>query len=595
MIEKQYKDVHTQSNYQTISSKHLNLNLEIDFDAKKLNGYAEHVLDNPDKHIYFVLDTRDLDIEKVVLDDKNVADFSLGEERKHLGKPLTVKITPDTKRVKIYYQTSPEAGALQWLSPQQTEGKSFPFLFSQSESILARTWIPCQDTPSVRFTYSATLKVPQNILPVMSATNPTTKNRQGIYYFEMKQPVPSYLLAIAAGDLEYRKISHRTGVFAEPSKIEAARYEFERIEDMIQTAENLYGEYLWEQFDIIVLPPSFPFGGMENPRLTFATPTILAGDRSLTNLVAHELAHSWSGNLVTNATWNDFWINEGFTVYFERRIMEKIEDKSYAEMLIYLGLQELKDTIKDLGEDSKDTHLYLDLAGRDADDGMTLIAYEKGFFFLLTLEKAIGRKRMDEFLNKYFREFAFKSMNTRKFLDYLQQEVIKNDKELEQKIKPDKWIFNPGLPDTCPVVKSERFEKVDKEANDWLVGKRKANQLKTENWSTHEWLYFLRKMPDTIGKGAIAELDVIFDFTHSNNSEILCAWLRLAILNSYEEVNFVLEMFLIRVGRRKFQIPLYKALLETDKGKKLAKQIYSKARENYHYVSRNTLDEMITD
>ncbi len=314
-------DPHSYSRPDQVAVKHLNLDLTVDFSQQKLAGKATLDLDNKTGASELVLDTRDLDVTRVTLDSGAEAKFALGDDAKFLGRPLRIEITPQTKSVTVEYSTRPAAAAVQWLSPDQTAGKQHPFLFTQSQAILARTWVPCQDSPAVRMTYDATVHAPKELLAVMSAENPQAKNADGVYTFKMDKPIPSYLLALAVGDLEFRSLGARTGVYAEPSRVEKAAWELADTEKMIEAAEKLYGPYRWGRYDLLVLPPSFPFGGMENPRLTFATPTIIAGDRSLVNLVAHELAHSWSGNLVTNATWNDFWLNEGFTTYFENRII----------------------------------------------------------------------------------------------------------------------------------------------------------------------------------------------------------------------------------------------------------------------------------
>src|SRR6185295_20192533 len=307
-----------------------------------------------------VLDTRDLEIRRVTLDDgKTEARFRLGDEVKILGRPLEIEIAPGTTWVNVDYSTKPEAAALQWLTPEQA-GSPYPFLYTQSESILARTWVPCQDTPGVRMAYEATVHAPRGLLALMSAENPTQDSADGVYHFQMRQPIPSYLLALAVGELEFRPLSPRSGVYAEPSVIELAAWELADTPKMIDAAERLYGPYRWGRYDLLVLPPSFPYGGMENPRLTFATPTILARDRSLVSLVAHELAHSWSGNLVTNSNWNDFWLNEGFTTYIENRLMDALYGKEYADMLWELGYQDLQAEVADFSKDSlHDTWLKL--------------------------------------------------------------------------------------------------------------------------------------------------------------------------------------------------------------------------------------------
>jgi len=361
---------------------------------------------------------------------------------------------------------------------------------------------------------------------------------------------------------------------------------------MLDAVEKLYGPYRWERYDLIVLPPSFPFGGMENPRITFATPTIIAGDRSLVSVVAHELSHSWSGNLVTSATWNDFWINEGFTVYLERRIMEELYGASYTRMLRLIGYQDLQSTIEIMGETNPDTHLKLDLDGRDPDEALADIAYEKGALFLQVIEEAVGRERWDEYLRGYFDKFAFQSMSSEKFLAYMQETLIKDDSALAEKIAIDKWVYGPGLPDNCPLVKSERFEVVDDAVLRWTKGGN-AGALEAEEWSTHEWLHFLRHLPNEISEDKMGDLDKTFDLSNSNNSEIIAAWFIHVIRNNYEVGYDELEDFLVKVGRRKFLAPIYKELAKTEFNKKVGINIYKKARKNYHQISTVTIDGIL--
>jgi len=588
-------DIHSFANSTEVSVKHLGLELSVNFETKIISGHAMLMLNHKKKTNKLVLDTRDLTIDKVTLDEKEMpTKFSLGDEVKFLGKPLTIVITPKTKSVKIYYRTSPNAGALQWLEPSQTSGKEKPFLFTQSQAILARTWVPCMDGPGVRMTYSATIHTRPDLVAVMSASgNSGTKKSDGVYSFEMEQPIPSYLLALAIGDLQFRPLGNRSGVYAEPSMIEKSANEFVDIEKMISAAEELYGPYRWERYDLLVLPPSFPFGGMENPRLTFATPTILAGDRSLVALVAHELAHSWSGNLVTNATWNDFWVNEGFTVYFEHRIMEKVYGKSYSEMLATLTLKDLKSTITELGVESPDTHLKLNLTDRDPDDGVTDIAYNKGYFFLRLLEETFGRERWDSFLKTYFNENAFSTMTTEQFLEKLDTHFqIKHSRSFTEKLKISSWVYGPGLPDNCPKPQSDEFDKVLMQVNSFLDGTQ-ASKLITQGWTTHHWLYFLRNLPDSLRLEKVIELDYAFYFTRSGNSEILSEWFQRCIKVNYETAFGPMRNYLMNVGRRKLIKPLYVELAKTPSGKAWAKEVYTKARPGYHSVSYNTIDGIL--
>ncbi len=429
-------------------------------------------------------------------------------------------------------------------------------------------------------------------MALMSAENDTTLHADGIYKFKMPQPISSYLMALSVGDLKFKSLGDNCGVFAEPSMIEKSAWEFADLKKMITSAEELYGPYAWGRYDVLVLPPSFPFGGMENPRITFATPTIIAGDRSLVALVAHELAHSWSGNLVTNATWNDFWLNEGFTVYFETRIMEKIYGKDYADMLTLLSLGELKETVHAMGDTSRDTHLYLDLAGRDPDEGVSDIAYEKGRFFLTSIELAIGREKWDAFVNKYFSTFAFQSMNTKNFLEYLEKELIKGDDKLRQQINANGWVYGPGLPANCPQVKSTELEKAGKAAADFKTGTT-AKSLTTTGWTTHHWVYFLRNLNDSIDNKKMQELDAAFGFTNSGNSEIQNEWYQHAIASRYEAAYPAMEKFLMQVGRRKFLKPIYSELAKTPEGLEMGKAIYKKARPGYHAVATQTIDGIL--
>jgi leukotriene A-4 hydrolase/aminopeptidase len=588
------KDIHSFGNPNEIAVKHMHLDLSVDFDKKVLSGSVRLDLDNKTGDSTLILDTRQLTIKKVTLDNGAEAEYKLAEDQAYFGSALSISVLPETKSVTIAYETDPEAEALQWLSPEQTHGKVHPFLFSQSQAILARTWIPCQDGPGVKFTYSARIQTAPELLALMSAENGNEKSKDGVYFFKMDQPVSSYLMALTVGDLSYQSTGRNSGVFAEPGMLKACAWEFEDMQSMIDSAEELYGPYQWGQYDVVVLPPSFPFGGMENPRLTFATPTIIAGDRSLVSLIAHELAHSWSGNLVTNETWNDFWLNEGFTVYFEQRIMEKIYGKEFADMETKLGMGGLKETLASLNAEGKgkDTHLYLDLAGRNPDDGLTDVAYEKGRFFLQTIEAAVGREAFDVFLKAYFTENAFKPMNTERFIAYLNDHLIKGDTALAASIQINNWIYGPDLPSNAPNPQSSELDRVDAQATAFLGG-AKAASLDTKNWSTHHWLYFLRAMPDDLNGAQMTDLDKAFGFTKSGNSEILCDWFQRCVQSNYQTAYPAMEKFLINVGRRKFLTPIYSLLVKTPEGKTFAKAVFEKAKPGYHSVAENTIADLL--
>lgn len=584
-------DVHTYSQKDQAFVTHLDWDAVVNFESNTLEATATWTFENVSNTDTIIFDMVNLDISKVTLDNGTETGYKIGEAIPHMGSPLYVAITPETKSVSITYTSSPDAPAVQWLTPQQTFGKNHPFMFTQSEAILARTWIPCQDSPGVKFTYNAKVKVPKELLALMSATNPTEKNATGEYEFEMNQPIPSYLMALAVGDLKFGSLGDRTGVYAEPAQLASAVYEFGETEKMVQIAEALFGKYAWERYDMLVLPPSFPFGGMENPRLTFVTPTIIAGDRSLTALIAHELAHSWSGNLVTNANWNDFWMNEGFTVYLERRIMDSLSGTDYADMLAILGSQDLAFSLTDLP--AEDTRLKLDLKGRNPDDGMTDIAYEKGFFFLSMLKEQYGKKAMDNFLKQYFHDHTFKNITTEQFITYLDSHLIVKDTLVRPSLRIEEWIYEAGLPSNSPQFTSLRFQNVSSSLKAWTDGAFTANEIDTREWSTNEWLQFIRKLPDTLSVEKFAELDASFHFTQSGNNEILAIWLEKSVKAGYFKVDNKLEEFLITVGRRKFLTPLYRALLQIEPTGKRATAIYVKARPNYHSVSTETLDKLL--
>jgi leukotriene-A4 hydrolase len=587
-------DPHSFSVPEKAKVTHLRWNANVDFSRKVIDATAQWSIQFKPGVDEIVLDTKGLLIKDVRLNDTQQSKFTLEKIDSLLGQALRIAIKDDTTSITITYETQFGAEALQWLAPHQTEGKKQPFLFTQSQAILARSWIPCQDSPGIRFTYEADVTVLKELLALMSASNPQAKNESGKYHFKMEQPIPSYLLALSVGDVEFKPVSDRAGIYAEPSVLDSAVWEFADLEKMIQGAEDLYGAYLWERYDVLVLPPSFPFGGMENPRLTFATPSILAGDRSLTSLIAHELAHSWSGNLVTNRTWNDFWLNEGFTVYFEHRIMEKLYGRDYAEMLALLSLQDLRETIQSLKEENlyADTKLKLDLKGRNPDDGVTDIAYNKGYFFLRLFEEKFGREKFDSFLKQYFLSNAFRSLDTQNFIDDIKEYYLSAFQiELDDALF-DKWIFTEGLPANAPVPQSARFDMVDVVIKQWKDGQQLSEQT-AKDWSTHEWLHFLKNLPDTLTPAQMNDLDAFGHLTASGNAEITTQWLVKVIRHQYSPAYKKLEEFLVHTGRRKFLVPLYTELLETEEGRQRAMEIYQTARPNYHFVATNTFDKMV--
>jgi len=585
------QDPHSYAQVDEAIIKHIGLELKVDFDKKQLAGTAEIKFERQPGAEHLVLDTKDLQISTVRATSGQSLNFQLKEDDPILGSALEIELPEPGNNIVIEYATGKGAEALQWLEPEQTAEKKLPFLFTQSQAILARSWIPLQDSPGVRFTYSAKVIVPKGMMALMSAENPQTANDVGVYHFSMPQPIPSYLMALAVGDIAFAPVGKRTGVYAEPIMLQKAQDEFSEMEEMLNIAEELYGEYRWGRYDLIVLPPSFPFGGMENPRITFATPTILAGDKSLTSLVAHELAHSWSGNLVTNATWNDFWLNEGFTVYFEHRIMEALKGKDYAEMLSTLSQQGLLDEVEIFIKEGKadDTKLKLDLQGRSPDDGVSTIAYDKGYFFLRRLEEYVGRERFDAFLSQYFEEYAFQSNYTEAFIEYLHKNLFEKN-QLEPIPDLDEWIYGTGLPGSMPIDNSERFAAVDQALEEWLKGN---TSIETSLWSSHEWVHFIKRLPEDFSLESMNMLDQQFSLSKSGNAEILGVWFVHCAKHLYKPAFEAMEDFLVYTGRRKFLMPIYSELIKTEDGKNMAHEIYRKARPNYHFVATNSLDKLL--
>jgi aminopeptidase N len=592
------RDVHSFAQPETVRLRHLDLNLTVSFEDRTLGGVAELKIDRPGGQPGpLILDTRALLIEAVECsaDGKayTPAKWTLGEADPILGAPLTIDLPETANVVRIRYQSSPQASGLQWLEPQQTAGKTQPFLFSQNQSIHARSWIPIQDSPGVRVTYTARIRTPGNLTALMSAERKGASG--GDHHFAMELPVPAYLIALAVGDLAFAEIGPRTGVYSEPSVLAKAAWEFADMERMVEAVEKLYGPYRWGRYDLLILPPSFPFGGMENPRLTFATPTVIAGDRSLVGLVSHELAHSWSGNLVTNATWSDFWLNEGFTTFIENRIQEAVYGREQALMEQVLARRELD---RDLAEFTAPNQiLHIDLAGRDPDEGTTHVPYVKGSLLLRQIEQVFGREAFDDYLKRYFEHFSFQSITTTAMLEHLQHELFDRQPALAAQIPIHEWIYQPGLPAQAPVAVSGKLQRVSQIARDYASGSSKTEGIDTSGWnsaawSSQEWLEFLQGLPP-LPADRMAQLDHAFHLTDSGNYEVLDQWLQMSIKAGYHAAYPRIEAFLLEVGRQRFIKPLYVELMKTPDGQNRARAIYSKARERYHPIAQTALDKIV--
>ncbi len=589
-------DVTSYAEPKKVVIKHLVLDLGVDFAKKVLAGSATLDLEWKDPSArQLMLDTRDLTITQIDGFDSGSwkpLQFKLDARDPIQGSRLAIEMPTQLPQVRITYSTVPEASGLQWLTPAMTLGKNTPFMFSQSQAIHARSWVPLQDTPGVRFSYDAHITTPKNVMALMSADNDPNVVRDGDYTFKMPQAIPSYLMAIAAGDLVFRPTGKRSGVWAEPAMVAKAAAEFEDTEKMIVAAEALYGEYRWGRFDVLVLPPSFPYGGMENPRLTFATPTVIVGDKSLVSLIAHELAHSWSGNLVTNSSWKDAWLNEGFTSYVEGRITEALFGRDRADMESVNDQHGLAEDMKELKADDQ-VLAMAPITGRDPDETMSQVAYIKGKWFLTFLETRYGREAFDPFLRKWFDEHAFTSQDSAEFERFLEAELISKNPGKTTHEEIHEWMHGSGIPAFAQAAKSGRFDAIDEARGHWLAGHAKPGDLDTSKWTTQEWVRFLEGMPEKLTVAQLAELDAGFHFTGTANAEIAQRWYPLTVRSGYLAARPAIAEFLAHIGRRKLIMPIYGALAATPDGLAFAKEVFAKARPGYHPITTGSVEQTL--
>ncbi len=590
------QDEHSYAEPRKVAIDDLALDIAVDFDAKTIGGTATYTLDWKDKAAtQLVLDTRDLTIAKVEGEANGAwapLQYALAPKDPVLGSKLTIETPARNAKVRVTYSSSPEASGLQWLTPEMTEGKQLPFMFSQSQQIHARSWVPLQDTPQVRYTYSAHVTSRPDVMVLMSADNDPAAARDGDYSFKMPQKIPSYLMAIAAGDLVFKPISARSGVWAEPAMVDRATKEFEDTEKMIATTEQLYGPYRWDRYDMLVLPPSFPYGGMENPRLSFITPTVIVGDKTLVSLIAHELAHSWSGNLVTFSSAKHGWLNEGFTSYVENRIVEALYGKETASMEYSIARNGLK---KDIGTMPEATQSLAVKPGTplDADDALSAVSYDKGAWFLQFLEERFGRQEFDAFLRGYFDHFAFQSITTEQFLDYAKKHLFDKHPNLVTDAEIQAWVYGPGIPANAPQVQSRGFSNTDTARIAWQGSGQLPNKQLTDAWVTQQWVHFLEGMGDKLTVEQLKQLDDAYHFTGTANGEIAMRWYPLAIRSGYVDAQPEIAKFIERVGRRKLIMPIYEELVKTPEGLALAKESFARARPGYHPITTGSVEALL--
>ncbi len=587
-------DPHSFANIDQVQVTHISLDLNADFNKKQLSGSAILSLKWLKPADELIIDSSELSLQKISARCDNhwkPVTFKKSANDAILGQAIHINVSSSCDRVKISYHTAPSAKGIQWLAPELTASKKLPFLFTQSEAIMGRSWLPMQDTPAIKLTYDATIRTPKALRAVMSADFDHQTALKGLFKFNMPQPIAPYLIALAIGDLHYHAWNQRTGVWADPSILPKAAKEFEDTEAMIEATEKGFGPYPFGQYDLLILPPSFPFGGMENPKLTFVTPTVIVGDKSLVSLISHELAHSWSGNLVTNAKWQDLWLNEGITSYLENRILEDVYGVAIAKMEQVIGYQALIKEMKDT--DDKFQGLVLPLTGEDPDEGFSDVPYTKGQLFMLTLEQDYGRKNLDTFLRNYFKHFAFQTITTPKFVKYLKQHLLTlKVKHPMTATSIDNWLHQPGLPLGHYQPSSKKLLAVSKSLLDWKQSPLDLSHINTHNWSTQELVYFLTNLPRQLSQKQLNLLDSTYKFTLSQNAEIALAWFPLVIQNNYRKAFPALKAHFKAIGRRRLIVPLYKMLAKNPSQCQWGENAYQAARNGYHPLTQSTVDKI---
>uniref|UniRef100_U5EZH8 Leukotriene A(4) hydrolase n=1 Tax=Corethrella appendiculata TaxID=1370023 RepID=U5EZH8_9DIPT len=586
-------DPNSFSNPEDVVIKHIDLIWNVNFDKKTLSGVATIHFDILAQSIEkILLDVSDLSIESVnVKSAKNEIpiDFEITDHVENIGSKLTLFLPTQTSGkliVIIKYETSASASGLLWLASEQTCGKKHPYLFSQCQAIHARSILPCQDTPAVKFTYNSVLYHPAELTGLMSAIR--TKNLPGESHFEQTVPIPSYLLAIVVGAIVSRDIGPISSVWAEQEQIEESAEEFSQTNDFLKKAEEICGPYVWKRYDLLILPPSFPFGGMENPCLTFITPTCLAGDKSLANVVAHEISHSWTGNLVTNQNFEHFWLNEGFTIFVEQKILGRLNGPAFRDFHALHGLSELTDCIKvQLANEPELTKLVVDLTNLGPDDAFSTVPYIKGSTFLRYLEQKFGGPEVFEaFLRSYLNKFKFQSILTDSFKSYLYEYFNKEPKyeQILASIDWDKWLFSEGMPPIIPDYDHSLVDACKRHADLWAdnnLDTIKASSVIQEKLLSVQVIEFLallleKKTIVDLNGEKLSFLVKTYKLNETKNSEIRFRLVRLYIkARLFGKMTEILQ-FLNSNFRLKFVRPIYKELGQWPEAKPLAIENFAK-------------------
>ena len=584
------KDPTTYSDLSQGKIKHIDFHINVDFSTHTLGMEAKYQFQEP-VHGSFFLDCFKIDLKEARTDDRKL-EWEFDAQAEILGERLHLKGFEGESSFTLNFRTSPDARALQWLSASQTASGNFPFLYSQCQAIHARSIFPCQDTPSVRFTYSAEVTVPQDLAAVMAAERVDVREgKHTAFLFKMPQPIPSYLFALGVGNLAFRELGPRTGVYAEPEIVEAAAWEFAENETKIVEAEKLLGPYLWERYDLLILPPSFPYGGMENPRLTFLTPTAILGTRGFTSLITHELAHAWTGNLVTNATWQDFWLNEGWTTYAETRITEVLEGKAVTDLRAAYAEKGLIVMMERVGMDSPYTRLKLP-AETDAESYSVApsVPYYKGCYFLRECEYAVGRERFDAFIQKYIATFQFQSLTTEAFLGFLKTELP----EVFEKVDVYQWVYASGLPQDWHRAKSHLFEEVQQVVTAYEQGIKPTKQ-QVQNWHRFQILSFLQGLPHQIPMEDCEYFDEIFELEKRNDVGLFAHFYATCVTSGNQAMLPRIEQYLGTIGRMLFILPTVRAMIATDWSRGLIRPLFEKVRARHHQITIRTIEKLLIE
>jgi len=580
-----FSDPHSYVDISQGKIKHIKFNIYVDFGKQVLNLKARYRMDRPVNGSLF-LDTRDIDPYRIYTDEAEIT-WEKDMQDSILGERLHLKNLESVSEFTIELTTSSNASALQWLTPAQTTGGEHPFLYTQCQILHARSIFPCQDSPSVRFTYEAEVDAPAPLIAVMGAARieagPT-------YKYKMSQPIPSYLFALAVGNLTFRPIGPRTGIYAEPEMIEAAAWEFAENEQKLTEAEKLLGPYLWDRYDLLIMPRSFPFGGMENPRLTFCSAALIVGDRRWAYVIAHELAHAWTGNLITNATWEDFWLNEGWTTYTENRISEILEGDEYTQLVNTGDYLDLLEAMKRFGMDSEMTCLKYSQKGLDPEEVFSFIPYSKGHYFLKLLERLAGRKAFDAFIQKYISRYKFQSLTTEAFAGFLKQELP----DVVEKTDLDEWLYKPGLPNDAPQFQSRLYDELVV-----AVDNLKKGSLPTQDqiaaWIPWQLYYFLAMLPEELSIEDCRALEELFGFRDYPDFGWLTPFYVCAIQSGYQEILPTIEEMASSYGRLAYLGKVFRALVKAEWSRELARPLFERYRETYHPITATQIENILKE